>query len=117
MLDRFPTEGEQAALLIEGDMLNPSVLAGIPEFRENINKIGPDGEVADKIGRDASNNADLNAIDEIVVGSLASMLFNITPFEEVGWNTSLEENGVGCSSLNFSDEGGLNHLQRYYLKK
>ena len=78
VLDRFPTEGEQAALLIEGDMLNPNVLAGIPEFRENINIIGPDGEVADKIGRDASNNADLNAIDEIVVGSLASMLFNIT---------------------------------------
>ncbi len=117
VLDRFPTEGEQAALLIEGDMLNPSVLAGIPEFRENINKIGPDGEVADKIGRDASNNADLNAIDEIVVGSLASMLFNITPFEEVGWNTSLEENGVGCSSLNFSDEGGLNHLQRLLPKE
>ena len=117
VIDRFPTEGEQAALLIEGDMLHPSILAGIPEFRENIDKIGPDGEVADKIGRDANNNADLNAIDEIVVGSLASMLYNITPFEEVGWNTSAEENGVGCSSLNISDEEGLNHLQTLLPKE
>ena len=117
VIDRFPTEGEQAAILIEGDMLHPSVLAGIPEFRENIDKIGPDGEVADKIGRDANNNADLNAIDEIVVGSLASMLYNITPFEEVGWNTSAEENGVGCSSLNFSDEEGFNHLQKLLPKE
>jgi len=109
--ERFPTEGEQAALLIEGDMLHPGVLGGISEFRENINTMGPDGEIADKIGRDANNDADLNAIDEIVVGALASMLFNITPFEEVGWNTSAIENGVGCSSLNLSDEEGLIYLQ------
>lgn len=111
VIQRFPTEGEQAALLVEGDMLHPGVLGGIPEFRENINLLGPEGELANKIGRDVNNNADLNAIDEIVVGALASMLFNLTPFEEVGWNTSAIENGVGCSSLNFSDEEGLYYLQ------
>jgi len=111
VIQRFPTEGEQAALLFEGDMLHPGVLGGIPEFRENINLLGPDGQIADKIGRDANNNADLNAIDEIVVGALASMLFNLTPFEEVGWNTSDIQNGVGCSSLNLSDEEGLFYLQ------
>tara|TARA_B100001115_G_scaffold158621_1_gene131835 strand:- start:4190 stop:7378 length:3189 start_codon:yes stop_codon:yes gene_type:complete len=117
VLDRFPTEGEQAALLIEGDMLNPKVLGGIPEFRENIDVMGPDGEIADKISKDANNNSDLNAIDEIVVGTLASMLFNITPFENVGWNTSAEENGVGCSSLNLSDESGLSFLQKLLPKE
>jgi hypothetical protein len=111
VIERFPTEGEQAALLFEGDMLHPAVLAGISEFRENINIIGPDGEIADKIGRDSNNNADLNAIDEILVGALASMLYDLTPFEEVGWNTSVEENGVGCSSLNLSDESGFIFLQ------
>ena len=45
------------------------------------------------------------------------MLYNITPFEEVGWNTSAEENGVGCSSLNISDEEGLNHLQTLLPKE
>ena len=109
--ERFPTEGEQAALLFEGDMLHPGILGGMSEFRKNINIMGPDGEIADKIGRDANNDADLNAIDEIVVGALASMLYDLTPFEEVGWNTSAEENGVGCSSLNLSDEEGLNYLQ------
>lgn len=117
VLDRFPTEGEQAALLIEGDMLNPKVLAGIPEFRENIDIVGPDGEIADKISKDANNNSDLNAIDEIIVGTLASMLYNITPFENVGWNTSAFENGVGCSSLNLSDEEGLNFLQKLLPKE
>ena len=117
VLDRFPTEGEQAALLIEGDMLNPKVLGGIPDFRENIDTIGPDGEIADKISKDANNNSDLNAIDEIIVGTLASMLYNITPFEDVGWNTSAIENGVGCSSLNLSDDQGLSFLQKLLPKE
>ena len=46
------------------------------------------------------------------MGSLASMLYNLTPFEEVGWNTSVIDNGVGCPSLNLSDSEGLAFLQK-----
>ncbi len=112
VVEKFPTEGEQSALLIEGDILHPGILGGIAEFRENIGTIGPDGEIADKIGRNANNEVDLNAIDEIVVGALASMLYNLTPFEEVGWNTSMEDNGVGCPTLNLSDSDGVAYLQK-----
>ncbi len=111
VVEKFPTEGEQSALLIEGDILHPGILGGIAEFRENIDTIGPDGEIANKIGRDANNDVDLNAIDEIVVGALASMLYNLTPFEEVGWNTNETNNGVGCPTLNLSDSEGVAYLQ------
>ena len=45
LLSNFPKH--KIYYLIEGDILHPGVLAGIPEFRKNINIMGPDGEIAD----------------------------------------------------------------------
>ena len=108
--DRFSTEGEMSALLVEGDVLDPRVFAGINEFRLNANEIGPGGQKGDKYALNADGTASILGLDQIVLAAMSGMLSNETPFQIAGWNSSLPENGVGCPSLNLSDEEGVDFL-------
>ena len=107
---RFSTEGEVSALLVEGDILDPRVFAGIHEFRMNANEMGPGGEKGDKYALNADGTASILGLDQIVLAAMSGMLSNETPFQLVGWNSSLPNNGVNCPSLNFSDEDGIDFL-------
>lgn len=93
--ERFSDEGEPGAVLIEGDILNPKVFAAIDETRWNMDD--SDGGIADKVTRKPNGQAEIHGIDQWVFLLTASMVENITPFEEVGWNTSSADHGVGCS--------------------
>ena len=93
--ERFSDEGEPAEILIEGDILNPDVYRAIDETRMNLNRQG-DGLV-DKVTRTPNGMVDLHGIDELVIALTASLIENSTPFEQVGWNKSSPNHGVGCS--------------------
>ncbi len=108
--DRFSTEGEMSALLIEGDILDPRVFAGIHEFRLNTNEVGPGGEKGNKYALNADGTSSILGLDQIVMAAMSGMLSNETPFQIAGWNSSLENNGVNCPSLNLSDDEGVDFL-------
>lgn len=93
--ERFSDEGEPAVVLIEGDILNPQVFAAIDETRWNMDR--SDGGISDKITRKPNGQAEIHGVDELVFLLTTSMIENSTPFEQVGWNTTSADHGVGCT--------------------
>ncbi len=94
--DRFPTEGEPAMVLIEGDMLDPRVYAAIEELRSNMNII--DADDPDRFTRRPDGTVELSGVDHGVLALMAAMATDIEPFEAVGWNSMLPGNGVDCDN-------------------
>ena len=72
--ERFSDEGEPAAMLITGDVLDPRVYAAIDELRQNMNTI--EEGVPDKMAKTADGNVDILAMDEIVSLAIYSMIEN-----------------------------------------
>jgi hypothetical protein len=91
---RFTDEGEPAAIVIEGDILDPRVYAAIGETRDNMDIRSP--EDPDRFTRTPTGKAELHAVDELVVFAIASYTANKTPFVEAGWNLSAADHGVEC---------------------
>lgn len=89
-------DGEPGYILVEGDIANPLVIEAIEELRLNINSHG-EGD-PDQISRTPTGQAELIALDHIVLGTKAAMAWNITPYEEKGWNPLLSDGGVGCNT-------------------
>ncbi|DAC68810.1 MAG TPA: hypothetical protein D7I16_05355, partial [Candidatus Poseidoniales archaeon] len=94
--ERFSDEGEPAMLLIEGDVLDPRVYAGIDEMRQRMNT--PQEGIPEKITKTPDGNIDLLALDELVFAAQGSMVLNDEPFRARGWNPDVEGNGVGCNT-------------------
>jgi hypothetical protein len=94
---RFSDEGEPAAIVIEGDMLDPRVYAAIGETRDNMNIRSPDDP--DRFTRTPTGVAELHGIDELVAFAVASYASNQTPFVEAGWNLSVANHGVDCPTM------------------
>ena len=94
--ERFTSEGEPAALLIEGDVADPRVFAAIDETRLRMDQYEEGFDT--KLTRTPNGKVDIHAIDEIILLAVASLIENSTPFEEAGWNNSAEGFGVGCNS-------------------
>ena len=94
--ERFSDEGEPAMLLIEGDVLDPRVYAGIEELRQRMNN--PEPGVPEKITKTPDGNIDLLALDELVFAAQGSLVLNDEPFRARGWNPDVEGNGVGCNT-------------------
>ena len=92
--ERFYNEGEPAEVLIEGDVLDPRVFAAIDEARQNLNR--KEAGLAEKVSRKPNGQVDIHGIDNSVYFLIASMAENRTPFEEVGWNATSADHGVGC---------------------
>ena len=93
---RFSDEGEPAAIVIEGDMLDPRVYAAIGETRANMNersKADPD-----RFTRTPTGVAELHGIDELVAFAIASWAADPTPFVEAGWDLSSADHDVDCPS-------------------
>ena len=95
--ERFSDEGEPAYILIEGNITNPKVLDAIEEMRENVNSHGP-GD-SDQISRLPNGEVELIGIDLMLWYTRAAMAWNQTPFEEAGWNFSLNDGGIGCKAI------------------
>ena len=80
--ERFSDEGEPAMLLLEGDVLDPAVFAGIEAFRQALDET-PD-DVPDKVTRTPDGSIDILALDEMVNLAIFSMLEDPAPFEAAG---------------------------------
>ena len=93
--ERF-ADGEPGYILVEGDIANPRVLEAIEELRRNINSHG-EGD-PDQISRTPTGQVELLGLDQIVLGTKAAMAWNITPYQEKGWDPTLEDGGVGCNT-------------------
>ena len=93
--ERF-ADGEPGYILVEGDIANPRVLEAIEELRRNINSHG-EGD-PDQISRTPTGQVELLGLDQIVLGTKAAMAWNITPYQEKGWDPALEDGGVGCNT-------------------
>ena len=93
--ERF-ADGEPGYILVEGDIANPRVLEAIEELRRNINSHG-EGD-PDQISRTPTGQVELLGLDQIVLGTKAAMAWNITPYQEKGWDSALEDGGVGCNT-------------------
>ena len=93
--ERFSDEGEPAAMLITGDVLDPRVYAAIDELRQNMNTI--EEGVPDKMAKTADGNVDILAMDEIVSLAIYSMIENPEPYEEAGWVSNETGFGMNCS--------------------
>ena len=93
--ERF-ADGEPGYILVEGDIANPRVLEAIEELRRNINSHG-EGD-PDQISRTPTGQVELLGLDQIVLGTKAAMAWNITPYQEKGWDPELEDGGVGCNT-------------------
>lgn len=93
--ERFSDEGEPAAMLITGDVLDPRVYAAIDELRQNMNTV-EDG-VPDKMAKSADGNVDILAMDEIVSLAIFSMVENPEPYAEAGWIQNETGHGMNCS--------------------
>ncbi len=91
---RFHDEGEPAAIVIEGDMLDPRVLDAIGETRDNMNEISENDP--DRYTRTPTGVAELHAVDELVEIAISNLVADPIPFIEAGWNTSAAGNGVNC---------------------
>ena len=89
-------DGEPGYILVEGDIANPMIIEAIEELRRNINSHG-EGD-PDQISRTPTGQAELLALDHIVLGTKAAMAWNITPYVEKGWNPDMEDGGVGCNT-------------------
>lgn len=98
--ERFSSEGEPALILIEGDMLNPDVYAGISELRTNMNVEGTDDP--NRFTRLPTGQIELHAIDELVYWAMGSLASNSEPFIRAGWNESIPGNGVNCERLSMT---------------
>ena len=92
--ERFGSEGEPAWLLVEGDIAHPAVLDAIGELRNNMNNMS--AEDPDKFSRDPSGKIEVIAIDEMLEASLYALLYDSSPYEVAGWNSSLTDAGVNC---------------------
>ncbi len=116
--ERFTEEGEPAAVLLEGDVLHPSVIAALGEFDDNMNNASADDP--DRFARLPDGRIDVRSIHGIVIALRLAHVENASLFTPYGWNESLPDNGVGCSTLpgsgllshldiiNFEDRGCLN---------
>ena len=125
--ERF-RDGEPGYILVEGDIANPLVLSAVGEMRENMNSHGEDKP--NQISRTPTGEVELIALDQIVTFIQAAMFANLLPFEESGWDRSLEDGGVGCQttsvphptrgSINIpivEDRGCLNFIYGFVLTK
>ena len=74
--ERFSDEGEPAMLLIEGDVLDPRVYAGIDELRQRMNT--PEEGIPEKITKTPDGNIDLLALDELVFAAQGSMVLDLS---------------------------------------
>ena len=95
--ERFSDEGEPAMLLLEGDVLDPAVFAGIEAFRQALDET-PD-DVADKVTRTPDGSIDILALDEMVNLAIFSMLEDPAPFEAAGLNLDADDYGIGCNRV------------------
>ena len=95
--ERFSDEGEPAFILIEGNISNPRVLDAIGELRENINTREPNEP--DQISRTPNGEAELLGIDQMLWYPRAAMAWNQSPFEQAGWNFSVNDGAVGCETI------------------
>ena len=89
-------DGEPGYILVEGDIANPLILDAIEELRRNMNSHGDLDP--DQISRTPTGQVELLALDQIVLGTKAAMAWNITPYQQKGWNPDLEDGGVGCNT-------------------
>jgi hypothetical protein len=53
-------------------------------------------EDPDKFSRDPSGKIEVIAIDEMLEASLYALLYDSSPYEVAGWNSSLTDAGVNC---------------------
>ena len=97
--ERFYSEGEPGAILIEGDVIDPRVYAAIQETRANMNIHSADDP--DRFSVKADGSVDISGYDNFVNLAILAMANNATPFIEAGWNHSDAEGGVGCSRSPF----------------
>lgn len=113
---RFSDEGEPAAIVIEGDMLDPRVFQAIGEVRDNMNQISE--RDPDRFTRTPTGKAELHGVDELVTFALLSFVNDSAPFRAAGWNPTAESNGVDCPSTvyglpNITQRGCLQFLYGY----
>jgi len=87
---RFAAEGEPAAIVVEGDMVDPRVYAAIAETRANMQIAGPNDPRS--LTKTPSGATELHGIDELINFAFASMAVNRTPFEVGGWDPG----ALGC---------------------
>ncbi len=89
---RFTDEGEPAAIVIEGDMLDPRVYAAIGATRENM--LDASADDPQRFTRTPLGVPELHGVDELALFAMASMGANATPFIEAGWAS---ESNSGCA--------------------
>jgi len=95
--ERFTEEGEPAAVLLEGDVLHPSVIVALGEFDANMNNASVNDP--DRFARLPDGRIDVRSIHGLVFALRLAHVENPSLFESYGWNESLSDNGVGCSTL------------------
>ncbi|HIE63641.1 MAG: hypothetical protein CXT72_03370 [Methanobacteriota archaeon] len=82
---RFSDEGEPAAVIIEGDMLDPRVYAAIQATR--VNMMNESENDPGKYTKTPLGTPEMHAIDELIWFAKGSMAIDSTPFENAGWNS------------------------------
>ena len=93
--ERFE-DGEPGYILVEGDIANPSIIEAISQIRINMNSHG-EGD-PNQISRIPSGEVELIALDQILMYTQAAMLWNMTAFNEAGWDHTIEDGGTGCEA-------------------
>ena len=94
---RFSDEGEPAAVVIEGDMLDPRVYAAMQATRDNM-AIASENDPG-KYTSTPLGTPEMHGIDELIWFAKASMVTNSTPFIQAGWGSQsldcdTESNGL-----------------------
>ncbi len=94
---RFSDEGEPAAVIVEGDILDPRVYAAMQATRDNM--AIPSENDPGKYTSTPLGTPEMHGIDELVWFAKASMANNATPFEDAGWGSAdldcdTESNGL-----------------------
>ena len=91
-------DGEPGYVLVEGDISNPAVISAIEEMRDNMNSHEEDAP--NQISRTPTGEVELIALDQILTFTRAAMYENSLPFIESGWDTNLDDGGIGCETIN-----------------
>jgi len=116
---RFPEEGEPAAILIEGNITDPALVSAIEEVTINMNHQSPNDP--NKLTRLPNGLADVRSIYLLTLAMRTAHFENQSMFEPYGWNPTLPDNGVGCrtnriggfltyDSLDLEDSGCLSFI-------
>lgn len=89
---RFSDEGEPAAVIIEGDVLDPRVYAAMQATRENMANVSENDP--GKYTSTPLGTPEMHGVDELVWLAKTSMAMNSTPFVNAGWNSA----GLDCDT-------------------